>query len=60
MDTENINFEAFKKWLRYFGIGIWVLIFFGLLGFAILVYELKSNLNRMSHMETTQKVTVVK
>ena len=43
MENENFTspettMEKLKTWLWYFGTGIWILIFFGLFGFAVLFY----------------------
>lgn len=39
--------QKFKQWLRYFATGIWILIFFGLMGFTILFWFGYQNLERL-------------
>lgn len=39
--------NKFKQWLKYFATGIWVLIFFGLMGFAVLFWFGYQNLEKL-------------
>ncbi len=54
METEGLTdniIERFKIWLRYFVIGIWSLILFGIAGFSILAYI------AIKHVETLESQT---
>jgi hypothetical protein len=46
--------EALKAWVRYFTIGIWSLLLFGILGFLIFTYAALKHIEMLEQNQETR------